>query len=236
MQYNGNSAILTRIGAGDITLSASIQINQATLTIQKTITAYSPIYVGLSSYSNLEMLDNVGEYFKILPNNNNLWAYSGSLTVNGYATNYSWSQSGTSAFTSWSANGSTVNVYAKKPNTNLNLVCTASNPCYSESKTYHFTTFDMTIESIVLSSNPATTYTSVSVAEDASVSENTLSVSAASNSEKITIQLWNSYGLVKTVQTDQKEYKLNLNGVPAGFYYVHVIKKGKTYRKQLMVK
>ena len=51
-----------------------------------------------------------------------------------------------------------------------------------------------------------------------------------------TIQLWNSFGLVKQVEANQKNYQLELYGVPPGFYYVHVIKDGQTYRSQLVVK
>ncbi len=50
------------------------------------------------------------------------------------------------------------------------------------------------------------------------------------------IQLWNSLGLIKQVQTDQTEYQLDLSGLSPGFYYVHMIKDGETYRKQLIVK
>lgn len=50
-----------------------------------------------------------------------------------------------------------------------------------------------------------------------------------------TIQLWNSFGLVKTVQTDQGRYHLDLSGIPSGFYYVHVIKDEKVYRKPLKI-
>ena len=56
-----------------------------------------------------------------------------------------------------------------------------------------------------------------------------------SESPRYQIQLWSSSGLVKQVETDQKNYLLNLIGVPPGFYYVHVIKDGQTYRRQLVV-
>ncbi len=50
------------------------------------------------------------------------------------------------------------------------------------------------------------------------------------------IQLWNSLGLVKEVITDQEAYQLSLQGLPTGFYYVHIIKGKEITRKQLVIK
>ncbi len=50
------------------------------------------------------------------------------------------------------------------------------------------------------------------------------------------IQLWSSFGMVKEIETDQEKYQLSLQGIPAGFYYVHIIKGKEVIRKQLIVK
>ncbi len=54
--------------------------------------------------------------------------------------------------------------------------------------------------------------------------------------EKYKIQLWNSLGLVKEVVTDEQKYRLSLHGIPAGFYYVHIIKGKQVIRKQLIIR
>lgn len=92
--------------------------------------------------------------------------------------------------------------------------------------------------SLSLHPNPAVSFVNVSLSEnkdkvaDISAISSTVDVS----SQSYTIQLWSSLGIVKTVQTNQPEYQLDLSGVAPGFYYVHVIKDGQTYRKQLVVK
>ncbi len=83
-----------------------------------------------------------------------------------------------------------------------------------------------------LSPNPAASFVTITM----SANEGTDGIYSLPASPTYRIQLWNSFGLVKTVQTDRSSYQLDLTGVPAGFYYVHVIKDGQTYRQQLVVK
>ena len=71
--------------------------------------------------------------------------------------------------------------------------------------------------------------------EEEGQTEKTTSAVSFKSSPHYQIQLWNSSGLIKTIQTDQPSYQLDLTGVPPGFYYVHVIKDGQTYRRQLVV-
>lgn len=54
-------------------------------------------------------------------------------------------------------------------------------------------------------------------------------------SETHTIQLWNSFGVIRSIQTNQKRYHLDLSNTPPGFYYVYVIKNEKIYRKSLII-
>jgi hypothetical protein len=86
---------------------------------------------------------------------------------------------------------------------------------------------------LLFTPNPASEYVTISLA--GGVSKNDVLRGAFTASYSLTIQLWNSFGMVKSVNTDQPEYQLDLTGVPPGFYYVHVIKEGETYRRQLVV-
>ncbi|MCK9507978.1 MAG: T9SS type A sorting domain-containing protein [Pigmentiphaga sp.] len=87
-----------------------------------------------------------------------------------------------------------------------------------------------------LSPNPASDNVIISLAEDTKAQNNRTIKTAFSSDDSYEIQLWNSFGLVKQVTTAQPKYQLSLLGIPAGFYYVHVIKDKMTYRKQLIVK
>lgn len=94
---------------------------------------------------------------------------------------------------------------------------------------------------MTLSPNPASDFVTVSVNDSERGefklldSDNLILESVSSLTSSYEIQLWNSSGLVKTIQTDQKKYQLDLSGLSPGFYYVLVIREGKTYRRQLMV-
>ena len=88
-----------------------------------------------------------------------------------------------------------------------------------------------------LSPNPATSTVTVEMEEETPLNNSAVRMSTDTKTGSInyTIQLWNSSGLLKQVETDQTSYQLDLTGVPPGFYYVHVIKDGQTYRRQLVV-
>ena len=88
---------------------------------------------------------------------------------------------------------------------------------------------------LLLTPNPASHVVTISLTNEQSKNSSS-SMQLVSETGSYQIQLWSPLGLVKTVQTDQPEYQLDLTGVPPGFYYVHVIKNGQTYRQQLVVK
>ena len=102
-------------------------------------------------------------------------------------------------------------------------------------------TYSLSEGSMTLSPNPASDFVTVSVNDSERGefklldSDNLILESVSSLTSSYEIQLWNSFGLIKQVTTDQKSYQLDLTGVPPGFYYVHVIKDGQTYRRQLVV-
>ena len=97
--------------------------------------------------------------------------------------------------------------------------------------------FQDTNNGFVLSPNPASSTVTVEVAEETPLNNSAVRMSTDTKTGSInyTIQLWNSSGLLKQVETDQPSYQLDLTGVPPGFYYVHVIKDGQTYRRQVVV-
>ena len=86
-----------------------------------------------------------------------------------------------------------------------------------------------------LSPNPVTTSVTITMDETKLLNSNIQRTVTNPKSGNWQIQLWSSFGLIKQVETDQTSYQLDLTGVPPGFYYVHVIKDGQTYRRQLVV-
>ncbi|MGB4577676.1 MAG: hypothetical protein WBI06_12390, partial [Paludibacter sp.] len=236
LQQNGNSVVLTKINSGTITLTATINNS---VTISKTISVSPPSAIGLGSYSNLEMLDTEGVYFKILPSAD-AWTYRGNLSVSAGANNtYTWSQ--VSSYPNdikWSANGANIDVYSRFSNKTVVLRCVANSGCNSSTKDYTFTTYNLVLEALSLSPNPASNEVSISLSEDENTSDvSTMQSTLGTTKDKTyTIQLWNSTSLIKSVNTKNTTYNLSLNGISTGFYYVHVISGDKIYRKQLIVK
>lgn len=87
-----------------------------------------------------------------------------------------------------------------------------------------------------LSPNPAGSFVTLQLDK---ASDNAKTASRAmtnfADSGVYEIQLWNATGLIKTVKANEPTVQIPLDGLPKGFYYVHVIKNGKTYRRQLVI-
>ena len=83
-----------------------------------------------------------------------------------------------------------------------------------------------------LSPNPATNSVSINIGEKQTKKRFVKKM----NSSLYLIQLWNSYHLIKQVNTNRKQYQLDITGLPAGSYYVIIVKDGYKSRKQLIIK
>ncbi|MDD2283887.1 MAG: S8 family serine peptidase [Paludibacter sp.] len=108
--------------------------------------------------------------------------------------------------------------------------------CYQREFAVPQSLYSISASAFSLYPNPASDNVTISLADDTKGHKSKTTMVAASSSDNYEIQLWNPFGLVKQVTTDQPKYQLSLSGVPAGFYYVHVIKNNLTYRKQLIIK
>lgn len=110
--------------------------------------------------------------------------------------------------------------------------------CSKQQHTIYFRMNNVNLLSnLSLFPNPATTTVSINLEEEKNeITTKTIQTINNTQTGNYQIQLWNSFGMVKQVTTDQKNYQLDLHGIPKGFYYIHVIKDGKTHRKQLIVK
>ncbi|MCE5174556.1 MAG: M4 family metallopeptidase [Bacteroidales bacterium] len=119
----------------------------------------------------------------------------------------------------------------------VDITLSFTNPC---GQITHFTRSLIVPQDLIesyslfsLSPNPAANNVTISLDETATKANRLKATNDLS--EEYEIQLWSSSGLLKKVKTDLHNYNLSLTGLPAGHYFVHVIKNGKTYRRQLIV-
>ena len=86
-----------------------------------------------------------------------------------------------------------------------------------------------------ISPNPATDYVLLELKEKQSFGTHVQSIKGKAIS-KYEIQLWSGSMLVKSYQTDLPVYQIPISNLPAGMYFVRVIKNGKVYTQKLMKK
>ena len=86
-----------------------------------------------------------------------------------------------------------------------------------------------------VSPNPASDYVLLELKEKQSFGTRVQSIKGKAIS-KYEIQLWSGSMLVKSYQTDLPVYQIPISNLPAGMYFVRVIKDGKVYTQKLMKK
>jgi len=85
--------------------------------------------------------------------------------------------------------------------------------------------------------NPATENSTITLDLTSNSSNKTSLLSTANESSSSTyeVQLWNSFGVIKTIRANGSSVQIPLNGLSKGFYYIHLIKNGKRYKKQFII-
>lgn len=86
--------------------------------------------------------------------------------------------------------------------------------------------------------NPAADMVTVQLQEEqpANTSLSTQQAARLLNTGPYEIQLWSSSAMLRRYTTDQPGYQMSVSGLPAGIYFVRVIKDGQTYTKKLIKK
>lgn len=86
--------------------------------------------------------------------------------------------------------------------------------------------------------NPASDNVAVLLNSD-SYNTDILAMKASTNSVAETnvyeIQLWNMTNLIRTFKSKESITRIQLNGLPNGIYFIHVIKDGKIYKQKLII-
>lgn len=84
--------------------------------------------------------------------------------------------------------------------------------------------------------NPTTDMVTVELQESTTTDASTGRMITVPVSGKYEIELWNMLSMVKRFATSDPVYRLSLSGLPAGIYFVRVIRDGEIYTKKLIKK
>ena len=112
------------------------------------------------------------------------------------------------------------------------LVCRATNECgVGDYYTMGIGVYDNLY--LTLSPNPATDEVTLQLTETNEVSG--LSVLSTDRSA-FEIQLWSGMRMLRSFRTNEPTFQISMAGLPAGLYFVRVVKDGQTYTQKLIKK
>ena len=112
------------------------------------------------------------------------------------------------------------------------LVCRATNECgVGDYYTMGIGVYDNLY--LTLSPNPATDAVTLQLTETNKVSG--LSVLSTDRSP-YEIQLWSGMTMLRSFRTNEPTFQISMAGLPAGLYFVRVVKDGQTYTQKLIKK
>ncbi|BAR51284.1 hypothetical protein TFKS16_1003 [Tannerella forsythia KS16] len=112
------------------------------------------------------------------------------------------------------------------------LVCRATNECgVGDYYTMGIGVYDNLY--LTLSPNPATDAVTLQLTETNKVSG--LSVLSTERSA-YEIQIWSGMTMLRSFRTNEPTFSIPTVGLPAGLYFVHVVKNGQTYTQKLIKK
>ena len=108
--------------------------------------------------------------------------------------------------------------------------CGRSNTVYYTVRVYNRRTFS-------LFPNPATDVVTLKLTESddgilSSQGQGSLATRGVTNTYEI--QLWNGLTMLRSFKTNQLTFQIPIAGLPAGLYFVRVIKDGQTYTEKLI--
>lgn len=132
--------------------------------------------------------------------------------------------------------------YITFPSTNgdYTITLTVTNSCGS-TKGYHYVATGE-YEPFRIYPNPATDVVTVQLSDETERpgmllnKETGETIIKSGNSGVYEIQLWSMSTMLKRFTTDQPVYQIPVSGLPAGIYFVRVIKDGHTHTKKLIKK
>ena len=112
------------------------------------------------------------------------------------------------------------------------LVCRATNECgVGDYYTMGIGVYDNLY--LTLSPNPATDVVTLQLTETDEVSG--LSVLSTDRSA-YEIQIWSGMRMLRSFRTNEPTFQISMAGLPAGLYFVRVVKNGQTYTQKLIKK
>lgn len=123
-------------------------------------------------------------------------------------------------------------------NKDYHITLTVTNSCGSTESNYFVATGEN--EPFSIYPNPASDMVTVQLPDEPLKSAMSLNwetegvINKPANSGVYEIQLWSASSMVRRFTTDQPMYQISVSGLPAGIYFVRVIKDGETHTKKLI--
>lgn len=90
------------------------------------------------------------------------------------------------------------------------------------------------IYSYMVYPNPADDVVTVELQESSGTDATVKTLNTLPAQEEYEIQLWNSAQMLRSYKTSDATFQLSVSGLPAGIYFVRVIKDGKTHTQKLI--
>jgi hypothetical protein len=231
---SGNTATVTKVSNGTITLTATINIGGSNVVLTKDIYFGSPSTpTGITGFNTngMKFASNSDYVFWVQPPaiqgvNNYLWTIKpGAGTI--------YDGQGTSTIMVETADiTNSISFY---------ISVKVANNCGWSGVLTRNGTIDGGIGPLSIYPNPATE--SVTLSLGTSTESTTSFLSLNNGAESITesslvdydVQIWNERaGLVKTLKFHQPTLQIPLTGFTKGMYFIHIISDGKTIQKQIL--
>lgn len=221
-----NTATFRKNGNGESIIQCNISINGLDIPLQHLVWLGVPLKPISIECNSLEFLANNVYDFTVITDNSNPDDY------------FEWKVSGGRAYGAVSFGQGTKNAIIVMGNTAgpLTISVKVRNSCGWSSS---YTIYVMVIEgygSYSLYPNPATDMVTVELQE---VQPENTGISAQrtivpTRMGAYEIQLWSASAMLRRYTTDQPIYQIPVSGLPAGIYFVRVIKDGQIHTKKLI--
>ncbi len=231
VSQQGNTATFTRNGtsSGVNALHANIVINNTIIPINRQIWIGKPSQIKtIGGFSRLIKAGGKKVFYIDIPQEQDVnyyeWEFVGGYIISGNGTNR--------------ITVEIPNVISKDPYINgeneYYVTVTYGNSCGNYTVTNTGIILSKTKPAFSLSPNPATDVVTVQLSEAAGGPERAQTAGRIALSGVCEIQLWSATTMLRSYKTDRPVFEIPVSELPAGIYFVRVIKDGKAHTEKLL--
>ena len=229
---------LKRRNTGDVELRANIRINSNPLNINRNIWLFDPIleasvYDNGIGWHNADMsYGQIGlNLYQVTPNRDIHFRINNAPLINIPISNWEWVNYNPNIVSVSHQGGYIAHLTPLREGRARINVRVKQQGCYTNSIAL---SIEVTSRShFTLSPNPATDAVTLQLTETDEVSG--LSVLSTERSA-YEIQIWSGMTMLRSFRTNEPTFSIPTVGLPAGLYFVHVVKNGQTYTQKLIKK